>query len=860
MKTNNFNSHESRARTIVSENSFAKGMKYSNNPLSEGYVKTLINYQLANDGLTIKPRPGYVQIANNIATFTIDESTQDFCVYFTENLLVSTHDDADAILCRATLSGPLFVSDSLSQALSKSLQLFDVRNANITILYNGKYITGANEVFEHFQMIGNADVWYLAMQNTPTKIHDCDLNIAHSRNGIHSIMDNCAYVPLVHQVVSQDEPSYIVRHLARLILRFNEDKTSFSWWIEELDAKNVTAVQAVNYGYNMLHQDPYSFSSSSHAGEGLILDGILPYDADNHLLTSARAGAEIIFRLIYRYPESDVTGGEKYAVRWSIQDLTSDSEPVIVRDYTEDLVEPWNPGDTIAVRTTQTTYKRFILTASVYKVSDIEAQKAAGGFEAKPYGTITLAYYYLTNDKGTAMQNVNTAKYDLATAQGMCTWQQRLVLWGVTGAKNVLWVSEVNDPSWFPYPNNCEIFPDDIVSCIKYKTDLLVFTRSALYKIALQSDGLTYTTTCVQERLVMEPEDVSSIIPVQNMIFFKNGNAYFMIVPVSTSTTGDLQLAPISRPIEALFTDFKTNVVNLLESIVKPTSFNYYIVNEDGIRLMDDEDHALYLKLLEDEIVTFKLHDWWCLLENRTLRIYYKFQMHVGTKVTYLDVIFNYDTITRAWTMSMVNSTRYRITHYISSVTAETVFVQPVLSTHNTVSLNLIQGSSDTTIDSFDIDYDQEGWNETLQYLDTGFRDLDTDIKKRFRQVQFRVNNLCSETLKFYTSFAVDNDVRKNYCNFETTEITDPDADDYGAIYVDAVLEEPDLVWGTYEQKEYCTEWELDTSRFPNTNTAQVRFNVSGKGNLCRFELRSYNDKQYEISSIAWVYRPMYAR
>lgn len=853
MKSNAYNSHESRARTIVSENSFARGMKYSNNPLSEGYVKTLINYVLANDGMTIKPRPGYRQIADNIASYSIDERTQDFCVYFTENLLVSNANETDAILCRTVLSGAINVLDSFTQAIGYALQLFDLSNANITIAYKGNYITGTNCVNTHIEGLGN-DEYYLAMQACSTSIHECPLEVAHSRNGIHAVMDNCAYVPLV-RMWKDEQGTHISRNLAIINMQFNETLDAFDWWLDLVDPKDVTAVQAVNYGYNMLQENPYMFKNQEIASGALLVDGVLPYDAKGNLLTSARAGAEIFFRLIYRYPKADVDSEEKYVVRWSIQDLESDAEPVIVHDYTEDLAAPYTPGATIEFRTTQTTYKRFTLIANVYKVSEI-----GEGTEPKPAATITLAYYYLTNDKSTSTLNIDAVHYDLGTAQGMCTWQQRLVLWGVTGAKNILWVSEINDPSWFPYPNNCEIFPDDIVSCVRYKTHLLVFTRSALYQISLKDDGLTYTTTCMQERLTMEPEDISSIIPVQNMVFFKNGNAYYMIVPVSSSMSGELQLAPISRPIELLFTDFKTTVINLLEGIVKPTSFNYYIVNEDGVRLMDEEYHALYLKLLDEETVMFKLYDWWCLLENRTIRIYYKFQMTVGTKVTYLDAIFNYDTSTRAWTMSMVNSTRYRMTHYISSVTAETIFAQPVLSAENTISLNLIQGSEESTIDNFEIDYDQEGWNETLQYLDTGFRDLDTDIKKRFRQVQFRVNNLYSETLKFYTSFAVDNDMRKNYCNFETTEITDPEAEDYGSVYVDAVLEEPDLVWGSQEQRNYCTEWELDTSRFPNTNTAQVRFNVSGKGNLCRFELRSYNDKQYEISSVAWVYRPMYAR
>ena len=853
MKANAYNSHASRARTIVSENSFAKGMKYSNNPLTEGYVKTLINFQLSNDGTTIKPRLGYQQVADNIATYTIDEETQDFCVYFTENLLVATADESDAILCRAVLSGAIDVLDTYTQAIGYALQLFNLANANITIAYKNQYITGTNLVADHMEAKGTDDKYYLAMQNCSTSIHECNLEIAHSRNGIHTVMDSCAYVPVIHTYTDTDGKYCTDRYLATVHMRFNDTLDSFEWWLSTLEPKDITAVQAVNYGYNMLQAQPYNFVNQETANAVILLDGILPYDSKGKLLTSARTGAEIFFHLIYRYPKADLDNEKKYRVRWSIQDLDSDAEPVIIQDYL--MGNEYTPGEDIIVRTTQTTYKRFTLIANV-----CYADAITEGEEPKPLATITLAYYYLTNDNNTSTLNVDAVNYDLSTAQGMCVWQQRLVLWGVAGAKNTLWVSEVNDPSWFPYPNNCEIFPDDIVACVRYKTHLLVFTRSALYQLTFQADGLSYTTTCMQERLTMNETDISSIIPVQNMVFFKNGNAYFMIVPISNSMTGELQLAPISRPIELMFTSFKDTVIRLLENIVKPTSFNYYIVNEDGTYLMDDEYHMLYLKQLDEETVSFHLYDWWCMLENKTLRIYYKFQMYTGTKVTYLDVIFNYDTSTRAWTMSMVNSTRYRVTHYISSVTAETIFAQPVLSAQNTVSVNLIQGSESSNLDSFMIDYDQTGWNESLQYFDSGFRDLETDIKKRFRQVQFRVNNIGADTLNFYTSFAVDNDLRKQYCTFETTEITDPDAEDYGSVYVDAVLEDPDVAWGYDNYKEYATEWELDMARFPNSDTAQVRFNVSGKGNLCRFELRSYNANAYEISSMAWVYRPMYAR
>ena len=608
MKSNAYNSHASRARTIVSENSFARGMKYSNNPLTEGYVKTLINYQLANDGATIKPRLGYRQIADGIATYTIDESAQDFCVYFTENLLVETSSKNDAILCRAVLSGAIDVLDTYTQAVGFSLQLFNLSNANITISYKGEYITGVNAVVEHLESKGTDDCYYLAMQNCNTAIHECDLEVAHSRNGVHTVMDSCVYVPMIHTYTDAEGTYHTERSLATVYMQFNEDLNGFTWWLNLVNPKDITAVQAVNYGYNMLQAEPYKFENQVTAGTVLLLDGLLPYDSANKLLTSARTGAEIFFHLVYRYPQSDVDNEKKYRVRWSLQDLDSDADPVIIQDYLQGDV--YTPGADIYIRTTQTTYKRFTLIANVCYADAITDASS----DPKPLATITLAYYYLTNDNNTSTLNVDAVNYDLSTAQGMCTWQQRLVVWGVTGAKNTLWVSEINDPSWFPYPNNCEIFPDDIVACVKYKTSLLVFTCSALYKLDLQEDGLSYKTTCMQERLTMNEADVSSIIPVQNMVFFKNGNAYFMIVPVSTSMTGELQLAPISRPIELLFTDFRNTVTGLLESIVKPTSFNYYIVNEEGVYMMDDDYSRLFVKQLDDENVNFYLYDWWYIL------------------------------------------------------------------------------------------------------------------------------------------------------------------------------------------------------------------------------------------------------
>ena len=840
--TNTYKTSDQRFKVLTSENSFSSGMRYSDNPLAEGYVKTLINYQLANDGATLKPRAGYKTLKASTAVCQLPSTDSDACIYLTDQCYISLADETDAYLCRTTLFGAIRDSSAVEQKLGLPAQLFRLSEAKATLLYNGNYITGINKCSDNFTDVNTTDVWCLAMQPSPNSIHDVNIEVGHSRSGTYTIMDNNIYAPVYH-IFTQNNMQKVEKFSGILRWKFSADMRSFTWWVAKLNAHDITAVQAVNYGYNMLATDPYHFTNQVTANQIILLDGILPYDANNKLLTSARAGAEIFFHLIYRYPQSDVDNNKKYYVQWEIQDLSTDGANSVVLQQVRES-PTYTPGDDIYFRTTQTTYKQFTLIAKVYYKDVVDnttytdstvTQAVNDSIKLEPIQVITLAYYYLTDDSSSSTLNIEAVKYDLSTAQGMCTWQQRVVLWGVRNAKNTLWVSEINDPSWFPYPNNCEIFADDIVACVKYKTSLLVFTKSALYQLTFQEDGLTYTTTCIQERLTLSEEDITSILPVQSMVFFKNGNYYYMIVPVSGSISGELQLAPITRPIEYILDNFKDESSAILDALIQPRAH--------GIEC------------------TYSLYDWWCALEQQTLRIFYKFKVIVdNTPYTFIDLVYNYDTKTRTWTMSEWNATAFRMQAFIPSVTAATVFVMPARASASLVNLNLIQADVTQSEDTFPLDYAADRFLGCVQYVDTGYRNINADMKKRFRQIQFRVTNPYSKHLDFYTEFRVDNDLRKALYTYTTTEITDKEAEDYGSIYVDAEMEEADSVDGMEDIKDYCNTWSIDPDRFPDMTTAQVKLNVSGKGRLPRLIIRSENITPYEITNLVWVYRTMWGR
>ena len=200
------------------------------------------------------------------------------------------------------------------------------------------------------------------------------------------------------------------------------------------------------------------------------------------------------------------------------------------------------------------------------------------------------------------------------------------------------------------------------------------------------------------------------------------------------------------------------------------------------------------------------------------------------------------------------------MTPYIPSVTAETVFVMPQRQSEHSVTLNLIQADVTNPEDTFPLDYLAERSFKLVQYVDTGYRAIELDYKKRFRQIQFRVTNPYCQHLNFYTMFTVDNDLRKPLYTYETTTITDPSADDYGTVYVDSTLEDAEEVPSLSEKQDELNEWGIDLTRFPDLTTAQVKLNVSGKGRLPRLMIRSENQTMFEITNMLWVYRLMMGR
>lgn len=809
-----------RQRYMTNENQFSNGMQFTNKPLSTGFAKAIINFDLKNDGTSLVPRGGLHDIVPAPLCNIPAVVDMDAVIHHADATYVKTYDDSDAILCNYFIIGSRDIPDAV----------FNLVGSKIVVEYNHTFYTATYNSEATGALSGS-----LLMQPANEQMQDLTIAVPKYRDGIHTSLEGNTYVLV---------DTGTAHKLGRLIVKFNQAMTEVSWYIEEVTPYEVQPTQAMNYGYNMFKAHPYTFTNSVSATGAIQLTGVIPYDEAGKLLLTARPGTPMVFKLFYKYPQIDVDNSDKYLVQWEIQDLNNSSDAEVIKKVRGS--EEYTPGDDITFAYTPS-YTAFSIIVRLYKKSEMAAQDAAWEADETlqklvtkdnnltPNQVTTLASYYLTSNSDTSMLNVSAAEFDMGTATGMCTWQQRLVMWGVNGAKSTLFVSEINNPAYMPYPNNCEIYRNDIICAVPYMTSLLVFTTNALYKLTINDDGISYSSACVQERLNMIPSDANTVITVQNMVYFKSGNYYYMVVPNNSlnSETG-VQMAPVSRMVEQMF--------NNLHDTLSETLNEVYDLTFDG-----------YHNPISLELIDYNVHT-----ANTQIRNVYKVAVQrsegAGSPTTYyFDVSLNYDTVLRAWTIYTYQTTRFRDCVYKATVTGESIFVH-LYEDAEKVYATLIQADPQAPADDINLGVERTFGN--WQYINTGYRDFSEDLKKRFREVQFCVNILDTPVLRFNTAFTVDDKEKVPMYKHVVSQITDPTDPNYGVIFIER---EPCNEVATPALTKF-NEWELDTAVFPDITMHKIRYKVAGKGYGGAVKILSKNEVPFELLHINWVYRIMFAR
>lgn len=487
--------------------------------------------------------------------------------------------------------------------------------------------------------------------------------------------------------------------------------------------------------------------------------------------------------------------------------------------------------------------------------------------------TNTIGLSAVSDELATTL-NLDAKSFNLGQCTGMCGWEQRLVLWGVPGALNTLFVSDINNPGFFPYPNNIDVFTDPIISVHNYGNELLVLTTSALYRLTWDTEGTGWTHTLVQQNLHITEQDTYMSCVIKNMFFFKSGEYFYMMVPkvkVSTSVRGEVTIAPISKPIEKLLDNFHSEIYNLINVMVDQQSFPDF---------------------------TNKLVNYFSYVDNTKVVVNYVYALDNTTAETTLQSIQNskylyvqliYDTDARTWSMRAFEAAHMLYASHADAIQQDRfIDLTPVDSTDQLAlqyyKFDNIKDDTVQYIDSEGEAHKVERIIKNYQYLDTGNREINTELKKRFREFQFKIKNKTLTNLGFYTSFLIDGSLRRDLQHYNPRLITDPVSNEimlvverelntasmaymYKTTRIERVLvpehmlqDEGELTPTTLAEEQDPDRWILNQSAFPGRTLCKIRMPISGKGLTPRAIILSTNEAEYEILGHAWAYRTMHAR
>ena len=684
-----------------------------------------------------------------------------------------------------------------------------------------------------------------------------------------------AYFPQLHYFKNFDEnamsSSELCAHKTSYFSNYNVLRDM------RIVPQELNPTEAGSGGYNMLLENPYDFACEVGVFDIL---GVLPYDTNNIITLTPILNRNMILKCFYRAP----TSNSSRRITWEWREVGATTWNEIkneIVDFSLLNLEPLECPFSSAV-------EQCIIRVTI---SDPEntVENADGTTTEYVDAVRSLGMNFIVSADN-SNKNADTKNYDLNTAKGMLEWKSRLVLWGVQSAENIIFTSDVNNPSYFPYPNNVDILDEPIIHCMIYGDDLIVFTATKLYRLVFDNTGITWNREVVQNNLHISEKDIPMFAMIKNMLFFKSGNYYYMLVPKSSSSiAGETTIAPVSNTIKYFLDNFTVESKKILNRTYRDI-FEDRTTTNGTIKL---EDYlANYYSYIDNESIILNfVYDYagfmgdagptgmgaassdefgwvWDLSSNYSIPEY---SMYLVFALVYntTDYTWRFKTYMTPRILTPIYKNALMQTQYLylteskvwGTSSKSPMFVRVIKDSNTCVDNLIISGTNESLNDYENLSdvYVNLSPIKNYQYLDTGYRILTTsiDFKKRFREVQFSLNNISQKPLTFYTEFLLDGNLRKDSQGYNVRVVYDDNDNMTGTLIVERPYLAPIITPGNTTLDETFI---LDNTAFPELAYWKVRVQVSGKGYTPRLQLVCESEEPYSIFSMNWVYRTMNSR
>lgn len=789
--TNSFKTYGRDTRYQTTQAMFTSGMYFTNTPIPEGAAKVLVNYDTHMNGMSLTPRRG---LQTTRVAYNESAEAQDIKTSEVITSKVCYQEDKEYI-----------------QVITKTPTDEGEYNISVFTIDNTDFVADATLPHSEYAVCKTYEdgTYPKGVFTKPTS--DYTIHGMHCSNKEQHI--GCFV---------NDQYFFFDKNTKQLAYtQFDPDKHKYC--IYPLKPQETPYSKAQQLGFNMLLEDPYTYTDTFLEGSSdvntIAFHSINAFE-DAECTIPAQ---ELIENQLYYYRIS-YTGKGSLIIKFDWTPVNTVDWQVLKDDVAFTISESSKPKLVIPFRAAAS--KAILRCTASRVVTDTNVNTTT-----EPVDVIWFSFEY----NATQTQTVKTlSNFSLHTATTMTYWQNSLVVAGVKEDKSYLFLSSAELFEYFPFPNNADYLDEPIVAVQAFMDDLLVFTHSKLYLYTFDSTtGLT--RKCIQNNLNISEEETHLIKIVKNMAYFKSGNYYYMVVPKLNSVTGDLTIAPVYRFVKDLFDNFSEEVYNILQESYDiterlPLAYVHNYLDYESV-------HNVYmLKAKEGLYINFDL------LYNTVKRVWSIYVYETSTQLH----VYKQDA-TKPGAMLCLS---FKDITSITSNNVQIVKYNPLFQ--------LIDWATNCKDKHLPYIINTETFSIThnnKQYIDTGLIDLNSNYKKRFREIQFRVSNIGKQDLNFTTTFYIDGVVHTP--GFIYTPVVDTTT---GTLTLDKNLVSATPINTTIKGVAKLGFWQLSKDAFPGKDITKIRVPVSGKGFNSQIKINCLNEEDYAILDIANVYRQLYSR
>lgn len=404
MADNYFKKYKREQRVQNMEERFDAGMQFTNAPLKQGACRLPINYDIKNGGEVLVPRPAI--ITSNISGVG---AVGEYSLALNGKTSTESNATYEQVLVGNATNNPVANSE-LFQGNITPLTI-DPSDTELFLVQRN----GASKPSTYKRPVS-------------ASIHDMKLSdTSPMASNVGTFGFNNSY--------------YCFNPTNKKLMqtKITVDKFEF----EELNHKSLNPKEAVSWGYNMLNPTPYQFVDGVSPG-AINLLGLLPYRPDGSLALNMKVNETALLRCYYSGPTENT-----YKVLWEWKEVTG-------TDWTKIKEETIALTSTPQIKTNFSFPSERVLIRISFTL----------GTETIPEQILTVGFDLTSDESSTT--NLKPEIYDLSTATGMTYWKNRLIVYGVRKDKSILFSSDVNDPTYFPYPHGADIFDEPIVYVLPF--------------------------------------------------------------------------------------------------------------------------------------------------------------------------------------------------------------------------------------------------------------------------------------------------------------------------------------------------------------------------------------------------------